>query len=113
MEIYTINLELGRPDVQSALKHAEFSIASVRAQGGRLIKFIHGYGSSGKGGKIRTQVRKMLNSYKQKGRVSVCVYGENFSIFDAGTRYLLDRYPSLAKDPDLNRGNMGITFVYL
>lgn len=113
MEIYTVNLELERPDVQSALKQMEFSIASVRARGGRLIKFIHGYGSSGTGGKIRTEVRKVFNAYKRQGKITVCVHGENFSIFDPGTRYLLDRYPELSKDPDLDRSNMGVTFVYL
>lgn len=113
MEIYTVNLELGRPDAQSAMKQLEFSLASVRARGGRLIKFIHGYGSSGTGGRIRTEARKLLNAYKNKGKITVCVYGENFSIFDTGTRYLLDRCPSLSSDPDLGNSNMGITIVYL
>ncbi len=113
MEIHTINLELGRPLVSSALKQLEFSLASVRARGGRLVKIIHGYGSSGKGGRIRTESRRLLNSYKNKGRVTAIVHGEKFSIFDAGTRYLLDKCPELSSDRDLGAGNMGVTFVYL
>ena len=111
--IHEINLELGSPDALSALKQLEFFIASTRVSKGRVIKIIHGYGSSGKGGKIRSAVRRMLKEYKDTDRLTLLIKGENFSIFDASTRYLIEKFPETAKDPDLNNSNAGITYIML
>ena len=111
--IHEINLETGSPTALSALKQLEFFIASTRVSKGRVIKIIHGYGSSGKGGKIRTAVRKMLKEYKETDRLTLFIKGENFSIFDASTRYLIEKFPETANDPDLNNANQGITYVLL
>lgn len=111
--IHEINLELGSPDRLSALKQLEFFIASTRASKGRVIKIIHGYGSSGKGGRIRGAVRRLLKEYKEAGRLTLFIKGEDFSIFDPSTRYLIEKFPETAKDPDLNNSNQGITYVLL
>ena len=111
--IHEINLEIGSPDTISALKQLEFYIASTRVAKGKVIKIIHGYGSSGKGGKIRGAVRRMLKEYKDTGRLTLLIKGENFSVFDASTRYLIEKYPETARDPDLNNANSGITYIML
>ncbi len=111
--IHEINLEIDKPDVYQALRQLEFFIANVRVSKGKVIKIIHGYGSSGKGGKIRTAVRKLMKEYKDSGRIVVLIKGENFSIFDPSTRYLLEKFPETANDPDLNNSNGGITYIML
>ncbi len=111
--IHEINLELGSPDRLSALKQLEFFIASTRASKGRVIKVIHGYGSSGKGGRIRGSVRRLLKEYKDSGRLTLFIKGEDFSIFDPSTRYLIEKFPETGKDPDLERANQGITYILL
>lgn len=111
--IHEINLEMQNPDVNSALKQLEFFIASTRVSKGRVIKIIHGYGSSGKGGKIRTACRKLLKEHKTQGRITLFIKGEDFSIFDASTRYLIEKFPETSSDPDLNNANAGITYVLL
>ncbi len=72
-----------------------------------MLKFIHGYGSTGQGGKLRLAVRAELRAI-HAGRV---VPGESWSIFDEDSRALLERFPSLRADSDLERGNAGITLV--
>ena len=111
--IHEINLELGSPDRLSALKQLEFFIASTRASKGRVIKIIHGYGSGGKGGRIRGSVRRLLKEYKDAGRLTLYIKGEDFSIYDPSTRYLIEKFPETSKDPDLNNVNQGITYVLL
>ncbi len=111
--IHEINLEIGSPDVNSALKQLEFFIASTRVSKGRVIKVIHGYGSTGRGGKIRSAVRRMLKEYKSTDRLTLFIKGEDFSIFDPSTRYLTEKFPETSSDPDLNRSNPGITYILL
>ncbi|MBQ2863658.1 MAG: Smr/MutS family protein [Clostridia bacterium] len=111
--IHEINLEIGSPSVDSALRQLEYFIASTRVSKGRVIKIIHGYGSTGKGGKIRASVRRMLKEYKQTDRLTLFIKGEDFSIFDASTRYLIEKFPETASDEDLNVSNAGITYVLL
>lgn len=111
--IHEINLEIGSPTVISALKQLEFFIASTRVSKGRVIKIIHGYGSTGKGGKIRTAVRKMLKEYKEQDRLVLFIKGEDFSIFDPSTRYLIEKFPETTNDTDLDKQNQGITYVLL
>ena len=111
--VHEINLEIQHPDANSAIKQLEFFIASTRVSKGRVIKIIHGYGSSGKGGKIRSACRKLLKEYKAQGRVTLFIKGEDFSIFDVSTRYLIEKFPETSNDPDLGNANAGITYVLL
>lgn len=96
MELYTVNLEAGRPTVAVARQLMLSRLRTARAGGVRVVKLIHGYGSSGAGGAIRAWVR-----------------GEDFSPFDADSRAILEACPPLRKDPDLIRQNHGVTFVLL
>ena len=50
----TVNLEEGMPLVDAAIRRATFELKSGRRMGLTAIKFIHGYGSSGNGGKTRS-----------------------------------------------------------
>ena len=75
------------------------------------MKIVHGYGSSGKGGAIRTAIRERMAQWQREGKVLVVVHGENWSIFDAASQDLRQRYAFLRKDEDLDRGNAGITLV--
>jgi len=75
------------------------------------MKIVHGYGSSGTGGSIRTAVRDLLAQWQREGKVVSVVHGENWSIFDAASQALRARYPFLKNEEDLDRGNAGVTFV--
>jgi hypothetical protein len=107
----TINLELGRPIVATALARLEREIEAARAAGVQVMTIIHGYGSSGKGGVIREECRKTLAYLQSIGRISSCIPGEEFHRKAGPTRSLLRRYPELAGDAKLGRNNPGITLV--
>lgn len=85
------------------------------AKAGRVsaIKIIHGYGSTGKGGAIRTETRRMLRERKARGQIRDFVAGEEFSLFTDAGRAAGALVPELKKDPDYGRGNPGVTIVML
>ena len=85
-EYVTVNLEEGMPYVEDALRHLRFALETQKRCGGVAVKLIHGYGSSGTGGKIRVAVRRELTAMKQAGKIRDYVIGEEFSIFSPVTR---------------------------
>lgn len=67
-ELREVNLEHGMPTVQTALSQLALELRRTRSMGCTGLKIIHGYGSSGKGGKIRVQARSRLARMKGAGR---------------------------------------------
>jgi len=108
-----INLEQGMPTVEQASHRLIGELIRARAQGAKVIKLIHGYGSSGVGGKLRIGIRATLADRKRRGEIKEAVPGEDWSIFDEGARRILDAYPDLNRDRDFGRGNAGITILLL
>ena len=106
-----LNLELGRPSVDEAMRRLDYELAAAGMLRTKVFKLIHGYGSSGTGGKIRTACRKQLQLYKEQGRIADFIPGENFTIFDASTRHAFTLCAALRDDRDLERENRGVTFV--
>lgn len=107
----TVNLEAGRPVVDVALQRLHEIIEDSARNNINVLTLIHGYGSSGKGGVIRTECRKTLDFFKAKGLISNFIAGEDFNKRSGVVKSLLRRYPQLGTDKHLNRGNRGITLV--
>ncbi|MBQ3378905.1 MAG: hypothetical protein IJG50_03460 [Clostridia bacterium] len=107
----TVDLEDGRPSLAEALVRLEHEIKYSRSLNIGILKLIHGYGSSGKGGRLKNGVRARLLELKESGRISFFVKGEDFSIFNAEAVRLLDECGELRHSRDLDRGNVGVTFV--
>ena len=84
--------------------------SSTRA---RVLKVIHGWGSSGEGGKLGPAIRKSLRLRVKEGKALLIVPGERFSGDTNEGRELLQRHPHLRRDRDCNRANPGITLVEL
>ncbi|KAF0187933.1 MAG: Smr domain-containing [Desulfobulbaceae bacterium] len=108
-----VNLETGRPFVEAALRKLTLELANGRRQNLRVLTIIHGYGSSGKGGAIKVECRKVLEYLKGKGEINTFIAGEDFRQRSGPTRDLLRRFPLLADNVHLNKGNPGITLVVL
>lgn len=113
MSLATINLESGFPSVDDARRRLLAEMQSARARGVRVLKVIHGWGSSGEGGKLGPAIRKSLRLRVKEGKASLVVPGERFSSDTAEGRELLQRHPTLRGDRDCNRANPGITLVEL
>lgn len=88
-------------------------IVTAKRLGAKAIKVIHGYGSTGKGGKLKKGVLEYLEQQKNKGFIKNFVPGDDWAIFNPTARAILDSYAELSKDSDLNRNNPGITIVLL
>lgn len=113
MKMNTVNIETGKPDVRTACMLVDAHIATARRQGMNILKIIHGYGSSGVGGVLRTKVRKYLQEPKFAATVAAIIPGERWEIFDADAQKVLQKYPEMGRDSDLGRCNHGITVVVM
>lgn len=109
----TVNLEAGRPVLEIAISKLNEIITDSVRNDVNVLTLIHGYGSSGKGGVIRWECRKILDFLKSKGQISDYIAGEDFNKRCGSVKSLLRRYPQLCEDKHLNRGNKGITLVIL
>lgn len=112
-ELREVNLEHGMPTIQTALSQLALELRRTRSMGCTGLKIIHGYGSSGKGGKIRVQARSRLARMKGAGEIRDYIPGEEFSIFNSATLAAFRRCGALRKDPDLERHNNGVTIILL
>ena len=108
-----VNIKTDFPAVDDAIRRITYNIKNAGPLGVSVIKFIHGYGSTGKGGGIRIEARKYLESQKARGGIKDYIAGENFSIFDESTRRAFQICDELRRDSDLERHNNGITIVIL
>ena len=111
--IKEINLEEGLPVVAQAMDRLQACIGRELKSGTKIIKIIHGYGSTGKGGKIRTAVRKELGVLKDKGVIVEYCTGERFEPFAQEARRILACDKDAYKDRDYARYNNGITLILL
>ena len=107
------NIKEDLPAAGDAIKRVTFHIRSGKELGAGAVKIIHGYGSTGSGGKIRKMTRQYLEDQKEKRRIRDFIPGEEFSIFHEGTRQAFRFCPDLRKDEDLERHNNGMTIVVL
>lgn len=108
-----INLEQGMPYASDAVRRLTFEVHHSRELGCTALKIIHGYGSSGRGGKIRLAARERLAFLQKKRKIRYFIPGEKFSIFEADTLSAFQVCPDLRKDRDLERANNGVTFIVL
>jgi hypothetical protein len=109
----TFNVEAGRPTLEDARRLVIAQIKQAKRDGARVLKVIHGYGSSGKGGTLCVGLRKSFRLRKKEGVIVEFIAGEDFSIFDKTTLDLLEAVPELRGDPDLDAANEGVTVLWL
>jgi len=101
------------PSVPEALQRLDRELALARQEKTKMVKLIHGYGSTGEGGDIRIAVQKRLLELIKDGQIHGCIFGENWSKSDDVAWPLLQSQTALKKDPDLERRNRGVTIVLL
>jgi hypothetical protein len=98
-----------RPDeVESALTEEWGRMRNSSDE--RILKIIHGYGSSGKGGNTRNTVRNWL--FSKRGRFQAILAGEECLPTNPLVETIVKEIlPD--NDPDLLRQNPGVTFVWV
>ena len=112
-DLREVDLERGMPRAEQAIRQMLFELRRSPGLGCSGVKLIHGYGSSGAGGRIRVEARACLARMKERGELRDVIPGEEFTVFEPRTLAAFQRCPDLRKDPDLERHNNGITVVVL
>jgi hypothetical protein len=109
----TFNVEAGLPTLEEARKRVNAEMKSAKRGGIRVLKIIHGYGSSGQGGALCIGLRRSFGIRKKEGIIKDFIAGEDFSIFNNAALDLLEAVPGLRGDPDLNATNQGVTILWI
>lgn len=108
-----INIEAGMPTVEVGQKRLYLEIVTAKNQGIRFLKVIHGYGSSGVGGRLKRGILEFLAAKKKEGFIKAYVPGEDWSIFNQAARDIMEQCNDSRKDSDLGNSNLGITIVLI
>jgi hypothetical protein len=111
--IKTVMLKDGMPSVEQARARLNSEIQNARQSGLKILKVVHGYGSSGVGGDLRFALQATLRQMVTKREIRDCIFGENWRQSDERAWEVLKQMPELKNEPDLGRGNRGITIVLL
>ena len=111
--IKTVILKDGMPSVEQARARLSAEIHAARQAGLKLLKIVHGYGSTGVGGDLRIALQSTLRQMAEKKEIRDCIYGENWRKSNERSWELLKQMPELKGDSDLGRGNKGITLVLI
>jgi hypothetical protein len=108
-----IDLKNGMPVVADAMKRLELHLQTMRARGVRVVRVLHGWGSTGQGGAIGVATRKHLRALQGRGLIRGFVPGEDYSEFTAAGQHVFARHPVLKSTFPSDRLNRGITIVEL
>ena len=107
-----VDVEAGLPTVAEALRRLETQLARARADGVRVVRVIHGWGSAtGGGGKIRAASRNWLLGQLEARRVRGLLFGDRYTHATPEGRDFIRRHPALRPAERTDRENPGITFV--
>ena len=112
-EIYHVRVLEGLPQTKTVLKQVEYTVASTRALGGKLLKLVHDETLGPSQARLRAEIRRLLRVMQREGRIRLMIPGEQFSMSDTATRYLADKCPQVELDLDMDKKNGNITVVQL
>jgi hypothetical protein len=76
----------------------------------RVLKIIHGHGSTGKGGSTKETVRNW--TFRNRQRLRAIIEGEAYSLFNPDTQEMRAEVGQYG-DADLDNSNPGITVVWV
>jgi hypothetical protein len=111
--IRVLNIEAGFPILDEARRSVQAEIRRAKRERIKVLKVIHGYGSTGKGGALNVGLRKSFKLRKKEGVIRDFIPGEEFSIFNQAVLDLLAAVPELRGDPDLDAVNEGVSFLVI
>ncbi|MEX0680029.1 MAG: Smr/MutS family protein [Balneolales bacterium] len=101
------------PAVAQALALLDIKISEAHLRGTGLIRVIHGWGSTGTGGRIKAALPQHLNDLKQRKIILDYLPGSQYSDTIPRGRHLLSKFPDLKTTIRPDRRNPGITLIEL
>ena len=109
----TVNIKDNNPTCDYAIYLMETAFADCAREGVRVVVLIHGYGSSGKGGVIKSSVRKLLKIYKKQAKITTFVGGEEWGHENKDKQLICSICPQVILNSNLQNLNSGVTVVLL
>jgi hypothetical protein len=109
----TVNIEAGMPSVEEGIARLEGELMRARQSGVRVVRVIHGWGSTGTGGILRDACRAFLKRKLAVRQITNVIHGEDYSRTTNAGRDLMNRCPELKGSERSDSQNPGITFVEL
>jgi hypothetical protein len=109
-----LNVKFDSPSAEEALDRLTIGLRRASEVGIKAIILIHGYGSSGEGGKIKWAIHDALNNNYFSDRVDEYHFGEQTAFGSEAYHALLRRRPGLkAYLKHFKEGNAGMTVLIL
>ena len=112
MEYKTLNLKEFMPTVDQALKMIEIEIEISKKEGIKVLKVIHGYGSSGVGGEIKKALKNWSKIEKRKNLFVEFIRGEEF-LNEYKMKEVKKICPEIIGDMDLFHANAGLSLIVI
>jgi len=113
MKVRTVNIKDGLPLVEEGKQRLASALARARCDGVELIRVIHGWGSSGTGGRLGKACRRQCERWVQDKVIARYCPGEEYGKGRLVTQEWIRRYPELKRSILTDTENHGITFVEL
>lgn len=109
-----INIKQDGPYVEEALERLTDYLRKSMELGIKVIVLIHGYGSSGEGGRIKWAIHEALENNRYSDRVDEYHFGEDVAYGSQAYHSLLKRRPGLKGYlKRFKEGNAGMTVLLL
>lgn len=111
--IRTVNLKEGMRGIDDGLVRLQCELERARSSGATVLKVIHGWGSSGKGGSLKGACHAQLAREMRAFRIRDFIPGEAYSDHHPRARELARRHPDLKGTWRSDTLNYGMTLVEL
>ena len=108
LKIINLKEEVG---LESALLRLDNEISFAIREGTDILIAIHGYGSHGAGGVIKTEVHKLLESIKKSKKIYDYIPGEMWGEMRDDRKYIERHYPEIILQKQLINLNNGVTII--
>ncbi len=109
----TYDLKSHQPTILDAGRLMADKIREARLEKHKVIKIIHGYGSTGVGGDIRIAIRKSPRNRVKKADIKAFIPGEAFCMLMGFDEVIKTYQHLISSDSDYKKCNEGITYIIL
>lgn len=113
MQLITIDIKSEKQTVAEAIAQFQIEAESYQKGGFKVMKVIHGYGSHGVGGAIRTDFLKKCKLLKSQGKIYDYVCCDQWTPNNVVRKIAINYCPDLLADKDLYLLNPGCSIVIL
>lgn len=113
MEYKTLNLKEFMPTVEQALAMIEIELKICKKEGIKVLKIIHGYGSSGVGGEIRRALPNWAKRSIKKKLFKDFIRGEQWLSDQERMKKVQQLCPEIVGDVDLYHSNSGLSLIII